>query len=44
MKVMNIPYFALQKTHNPMMDELDAAYSVAFPRSTAINVNKKRKA
>ena len=25
-KVMNIPYFALQKTHDPMMDELDAAY------------------
>ena len=26
------------------LHELDAAYSVAFPRSTAINVNKKRKA
>ena len=25
------------------LPELDAAYSIAFPKSTAINVNKKRK-
>ena len=37
MKVMNIPYFALQKTHNPMMDELDAAYRRVMEREWFID-------
>jgi hypothetical protein len=31
------------KTRNVKLHELDAAYSLAFPHSTPINVNKKRK-
>ena len=36
-KVMNIPYFALQKTHDPMMDELDAAYRRVMEREWFID-------
>ena len=34
---MNIPYFALQKTHDPMMAELDAAYQRVMEREWYID-------
>ena len=34
---MNIPYFALQKTHDPMMAELDAAYKRVMEREWFID-------